>query len=103
MDYKIQITPAAQNDIGETVDYLVTKLKNPMAAARLLNQIRLCYQEIQKYPGMYAQCSDSRLREKGYRKAVIDNFVLIYHPLETEHTIFVMGFFYGGRDYEKMI
>ncbi len=103
MDYKLHITPAAQEDIGETVDYLVKRLKNPPAAARLVNQIRMCYQELQKYPGMYEQCRDIRLREKGYRKVVIDNYILVYHPVEEEHTVFILGFFYGGRDYEKLL
>ena len=103
MDYKIHVTPAAQEDIGETIDYLVRRLKNPTAASRLLGQIRVCYQELQKYPGIYEQCRDIRLREKGYRKAVIDNFILVYHPVEEERTVFVLGFFYGGRDYEKLL
>lgn len=48
-------------------------------------------------------CHDLRLRALGYRKVVIGNFLLIYHPVEAENRVYILRFFYGGRDYEKLI
>jgi hypothetical protein len=52
---------------------------------------------------MYVTCQDPRLQAAGYRKAVIGHFVWIYRVYEIDHTVFVLRFFYGGRDYEKLL
>ena len=52
---------------------------------------------------LYAQCQDLRLKNLGYHKVAIGNFVMVYHPNENEKRVYILRFFYGGRDYEKLI
>lgn len=44
-------------------------------------------------------CKILRLRAKGYRKAVIRNYVLIYKVDEKNRTVLLLRFFYGKQDY----
>ena len=48
---------------------------------------------------MYEACRDLRLCAKGYRKAVIRNYVLIYKVDEKDQTVLLLRFFYGKQDY----
>lgn len=103
MPYNVLVTEAAQSDLMDALDYISTTLANPSAAGNLLIQIEECYVQLGNYPMMYAACQDPRLQAAGYRKAVIGHFVLIYRVHEIDHTVFVLRFFYGGRDYEKLL
>lgn len=48
-------------------------------------------------------CQNARLMALGYRKVVIKNYIMIYRVEETTHTVYILRFFYGRRDYEKLI
>lgn len=103
MAYDLFVTEAAHEDLEEALDYIAGDLANPSAAANLLDQVEACYEQLKDFPMLYECCHDLRLRNLGYRKVVIGNFVLVYHPLETEQRVYILRFFYGGRDYEKLI
>lgn len=103
MPYDLFVTEAAHEDLEEALSYIAGDLANPSAAANLLDQVEAVYEQLKDFPQLYESCHDLRLRNLGYRKVVIGNFVLVYHPLETERCVYILRFFYGGRDYEKLI
>lgn len=103
MAYDLFVTEAAHEDLEEALSYIASNLANPSAAAKLLDQVQSCYNQLKVFPSLYECCQDLRLRDLGYRKVVIGNFVLVYHPVESEKRVYILRFFYGGRDYEKLI
>lgn len=103
MAYNLIITDDAHNDIDEVLAYITKILSNRTAATSLINQIDACCAQLVEFPFSFEPCRDSRLKNFGYRKAIIDNYVMVYRPLEEEHSIFILRFFYGGRDYEKLL
>lgn len=103
MAYKLIITDAAHNDLDEALNYIVNRLSNPTAAAKMLAQVEECYSQLRTYPFLYEACYDTRLQELGYRKTVIGNYILIFRPDEGTQTIYILRYFYGARDYEKML
>ena len=103
MAYDLFVTQAAHEDLEEALSYIAKDLVNPGAAASLLNQVEAVYGQLMDFPMLYECCHDLRLRNLGYRKVVIGNFVLVYHPVENEKRVYILRFFYGGRDYEKLI
>ena len=52
---------------------------------------------------MYALCNHNRLKEKGYRKAIIKNYIMFYRADEENDTVYIMRFLYGRRDYIRLI
>ena len=54
-------------------------------------------------PLLFEQCRDRRLKELGYRRAVIKHYVMVYRVAEMEKNVYILRFFYGAREYEKMI
>jgi plasmid stabilization system protein ParE len=103
MAYDVFVTEAAHQDLDEALGYIAMQLENPGAASKLMQHVEACYAQLTDFPMLYEHCHDLRLRNLGYRKAVIDNFVLIYSPIETEQRVYILRFFYGAKDYEKLI
>lgn len=103
MAYDLFVTEAAHEDLEDALRYIAKDLANPSAAANLLDQVEAVYGQLKDFSMLYECCHDLRLRNLGYRKVVIGNFVLVYHPVEGEKRVYILRFFYGGRDYEKLI
>lgn len=103
MDYKVNITEAAAEDLRGILWYISDSLANPAAAMALADEVEACYARLREVPMMYELCRDERLREKGYRKVVIKNYILVYHPDPEAQTVTVLRFFYGRRLYERLL
>ena len=50
---------------------------------------------------MFAECVDTYLKRKGYRKALINNYPLIFRLDGKARRVFVLRCFYAGQDYIK--
>lgn len=103
MAFNILVTQAAHEDLEDALDYISDDLANPMAAVKLLDEVEACYEQLRQFPLLYESCHDTRLANLGYHKVVIGNFILVYHPIEKEQNVYILRFFYGGRDYENLI
>ena len=103
MAYDLFLTEAAHEDLEESLSYIAKELANSSAAVNLVDQVEAVYGQLKDFPKLYECCHDLQLRNLGYRKVVIGNFVLVYHPVEDEKRVYILRFFYGGRDYEKLI
>lgn len=103
MSCKLVITNAANADLDEIIIYICTELANPVAAVNLLSDIENCYSLLELSPKMYALCDNERLKSKSYRKAVINDYVMLYRYDESNQTVYILRFFYGRRDYINLI
>ncbi len=101
--YKLIITELAQNDLDEIVGYIAVQLSNPVAAGNFLNEVEECYNYLRANPFLYAVSNDARLEREGYRKAVINNYILMFKVNEESKTVIIYRFFYGARDYAKLL
>ncbi|MEI6167086.1 MAG: type II toxin-antitoxin system RelE/ParE family toxin [bacterium] len=101
--YKLLITRSAEQDLDGIVDYIAVKLMNPSAASALLDIIGECYGSLKSTPRMFSECGDTYLKNKRYRKALIDNYLLIFRIDENSNTVYVLRFFYGAQDYIKQL
>ena len=101
--YKLQTTSLYHKELDEIIAYIAEHLKNPSAATRLLDGIVDCYADLKKMPKMYEHCRDERLSKMGYRKAVIQNYILIYRVDDSSKTVHILHIFYGRRDYQNYI
>ena len=52
---------------------------------------------------MYGECSDTKLRAEGDRRAVIGSYVLVYKIDEVSKNVLIMRYFYGARDYMRLL
>ena len=92
-------TRRASRALARDLEYMTVRLQNPAAASAFADAVEQCYDLLEHTPLMYEVCRDLRLRAKGYRKAVIRNYVLIYKVDEKNQTVLLLRFFYGKQDY----
>mgnify|MGYP000802078783 FL=1 len=103
MGCKIKVTPLGVKDLEEIVPYMTQELDNANAAASFLDEVDVCYARMEEMPFLFEECHDPRLKALQYRRAIIKHYVMVYRVDEAEKTIYVLRFFYGARDYEKLI
>lgn len=97
--YRLVITKLAHEDLDNIVSYIAVQLNNHIAAANLLDEVEKCYDYLKSNPLMYERCHDIRLEKEGYRRATINNYVLVYKVDETLKTVIIYRFFYGAQNY----
>ena len=103
MIYKLIVSKEADEDIADIVFYIVSELNNPGAASAFLDDVEKSYHNIVEKPAMYSLCNDYRLRNGGYRKIVIKNYLILYRINEENKTVIVVRVVYGGRNYSELI
>ncbi len=103
MAYKLIKTDSFQRDLDAVIGYIALSLENRIAAASLLDAVEKSYDGIERMPLMYEACHDPHLKELGYRKAVIRNYIMVYRVDEGSKTVYILRMFHGRQDYEKLI
>jgi toxin ParE1/3/4 len=103
MIYKLVVSKEASEDIEDIVLYILSELNNSSAASAFLDDVEKSYQNIIEKPSMYSLCNDYKLRNGGYRKIVIKNYLILYRINEEDETVFVVRVVYGGRNYSEFI
>lgn len=91
--YKLIVTELAHRDLDNIASYIAVQLANSPAASDFFDKVDRCYGYLERNP----------MEKEGYRKAVIKNYILVYKVDEIGKTVIVLRFFYGARDYTKLI
>ncbi len=103
MIYKLVVSKEATEDIEDIVLYILSELNNLSAASAFLDDIETSYQNIIEKPSMYSLCNDYKLRNGGYRKIVIKNYLILYRINKEDETVYVVRVVYGGRNHSELI
>ncbi|MCH5187255.1 MAG: type II toxin-antitoxin system RelE/ParE family toxin [Oscillospiraceae bacterium] len=103
MSYKIEITKEANADIDEVLTYISVNLGSKFAANDMMSELEDRFKLLSASPEMYELCRSSRLREKGYRRFLLKNYIVFYKIKETERTVYIVRIIYGKRDYINLL
>ena len=101
--YNIKVTELADEDLDEIIRYIAIDLNAPKAASDFADAVVACYEDIQANPKMFEYSRNPRLRQEGYRRAVVKNYVLLYKVFEDKNEVVVYRIFYERRDYANLI
>jgi plasmid stabilization system protein ParE len=103
MNYLLNITDIAEEDILSAARYISQVLKNPAAANSLLDEIERHETILGNTPGIYPFVSDKYLAGKGLKYVIIKNFLLFYTIDENDKTVKISRFLYGRRDWKNIL
>lgn len=78
MQYRIEITNLAEEDLENTGDYIAYELKNPTAAVNTVNGIRKQINSLENFPERNELDEDEVLAELGVRKDYYRNYKIYY-------------------------
>ena len=93
MNYTVELSNTAEQDINESVRYVTLQLKNPIAGRRLLGNTINCVDSLESFPARFP---------------VIDDPILVLHqihfvPVQNSHTVMVLRFLYGKSDWASIL
>lgn len=101
--YKLKITPAAANDLDEIYKYISESLLAPIPAQNLMDKIENSIRKLCVFPYKHELSRNQVLRQKGYRKVIVDNYVTMYLVDEQSKVVIISRVFYGAMDYERFV
>ncbi len=103
MAYKLIISPEAYRDINEIITYFARDLKNIQNARCFLDNVENSCRLIAEKPSSFSLCGDGRLQWNGYRRAVIQDYLILYRADEAANTVVVICMVYGTHDAVKYL
>ncbi|WP_242861752.1 type II toxin-antitoxin system RelE/ParE family toxin [Bittarella massiliensis (ex Durand et al. 2017)] len=101
--YKIRYTPLAFEDLDSIDTYISKTLYNEAAAIRLLDQMEQSISRLEQYPYTGPEVEDVYLASKGYRKLVVENYLIFYLVNKLEKEVFIMRVLFGAREYHNFL
>ena len=101
--YRLDVSDRAEEDFEKIVSYISQKLSAPQAASDFSDEVFACYDRLEENPFMYEECRDFKLKKEGYRRVVINNYILLYKVYDDKNLVIVYRFFYGGQNYANLI
>ena len=93
--YKVELLPAAWQDIDEISDYLIAK--NVQVAHRIIDLLLTEMRKLAIMPEARPYVRDEALRRQGYRLLVCGKYLCIYKIVDD--TVFIHHVVNGARNY----
>ncbi|UMZ74524.1 type II toxin-antitoxin system RelE/ParE family toxin [Natranaerofaba carboxydovora] len=101
--FNLKVTPAAYADLDNIYKYIVNDLYNRPAAENLIDKIEEAFLRLREFPFFCNLVEDEILKNKGYRKLIIENYVGFYIINEEKNEVIIMRVLYSKQKYEDII
>jgi plasmid stabilization system protein ParE len=101
--FALEITESAESDLDQITDYLSFELCNPQAAAAFLDEVERVSDVLADTPELFPLCSDSKLAELGYRKAIVRAYILVYEIDADAEVVRILRFFHESENYANKL
>jgi plasmid stabilization system protein ParE len=72
-------------------------------ATKFEQELAACFQQLESGPYFYQQCLDEKLHAKRYRRAVVQDFIVVYSVDDDAKTVYIVGIFHGKQNYTEYI
>lgn len=102
-EYKIKFTPVAEEDLDQIYEYIFKKLFAETAANNLIEKIETGIMKLKQFPFSCSCVLDELLKTRGYRRLIVDNYIVFYLVNEAEKQVVIMRILYGASDYENLM
>lgn len=101
--YEIYYTPLAAEDLDEIDTYICETLCNPQAAEHLMEEMEKSIHRLRDFPYIGSEVEDAYLASKGYRKLVVENYLVFHLVDDVSRVILIMRVQYGAREYRSLL
>ena len=103
MNFRVDITETAKNDIIEAAEYLDYVLKNPQAADNLMEAIEKEIDSLTVFPERYAVLDDSVQSSFNVRFVRVKDYLAFYVIMEDERPVVILRFLHMRRDWTEIL
>lgn len=80
--YKLRFLPLFENDLNEIVDYIKVHLKNPDAAAKMIDDVQAAIRKRLVYAESFEQYHSGKERQHPYYRIYVHNYIIFYVVLD---------------------
>lgn len=102
-NYTIKVTPKAADDLDNIYRYISEELFATSSATNILDRIEKEIMRLREFPFSCNYVADEYLRNKGYRKLIVDNYIVFYLAQEEVKQVIIMRVLYGKQKYENLL
>lgn len=102
-NYCLKVTPKAEEDLDEIYGYIFGTLSAAMAADKLVDHIEKAIMRLKEYPFYCQYVLDEPLKTRGYRKLIVENYLVFYLVNEAEEEVVIMRILYGASNYQNIL
>jgi len=101
--YNINVTEAAEIDLHDIITYISEQFMAESTALDMVNVIECALSSLSTFPERIPPVSDDRLRERGYRKLGIKNYVAFFSIDKKNKIVNIERILYMRRDGEQIL
>ncbi|MCD8375092.1 MAG: type II toxin-antitoxin system RelE/ParE family toxin [Oscillospiraceae bacterium] len=76
--YKLRFLPLFEDDLNEIIDYIAVRLKNPIAAERLVDDVQKAIRERMHCAEAFEPYHSARERQYPYYRISVRNYTIFY-------------------------
>jgi toxin ParE1/3/4 len=102
-EYSLKFTSKAEEDLDVIYEYISNDLFSPESAENLMDKIETSIMMLKIFPYSYPYILDELLRKRGYRKLIVDHYIVFYLVNEKEQQVIIMRILYGARSYQNLL
>lgn len=102
-NYTIKMTPKAADDLDNIYRYISEELFATSSAINILDRIEKEIMRLREFPFSCNYVADEYLRNKGYRKLIVDNYIIFYLIEKEVEQVIIMRVLYGKQKYENLL
>lgn len=98
MNYEIQLTAKAEDDLRSIYKYIAVNLQSAGTASALLDRLELAIDSLAQMPERFKVYGSEPWRSRNLRIMPIENYLVFYIPDNKTATVTVIRVMYGARD-----
>ena len=103
MNYQIELTNQAKNDLDEIYSYIAFTLLSPDVAANMYHSIIDCIRSLDSMPLRNALMDDEPWKFRGLRRYFVKNYTIFYQVAETDPIVRIIRIMYSGRNIQNLL
>ena len=103
MNYVVEISAQAKNDLKNIYKYIALDLLSPLTASKQLDWLEAGIKSLDSMPMRYSEYKDEPWKSRGMRIMSINNYVVLYIPNEKTGVVTVIRVMYGGRNIAEQL
>lgn len=103
MNYSIEFSEIAINDLNEIFEYIAINLKLHQSAIKLLSSIESAISSLQIMPERYHVFDTKKWKERNLRVMSVDNYLVFYISTHDDLKVTIIRILYNKRNVEAII
>ena len=101
--YRVDVSESAENDLRDIVRYIASQLSAPVSALHMMELFEEAMAGLSDLPQRCPLVVDDRLSQMGYRKLIVENYVVFFSIDEKNKVVDVERILYGRRNWLRII